>query len=224
VNEASVIAWDGPTRVFKWALVFVVIDGWISNKYGSSLPLWHKCNGYAALVLIVFRIFWGFAGGSTARFASFFAGPGQVLAYLRAAPKFLGHNPLGGWMILALLALVAAMGTAGLFAADEDRLIIEGPLAKTISDGAIDVAAKWHRYIFTALEAFIAVHISANVIYALTRREPLIEAMVTGRKPAGDYTDMAAAIPGSWRRAAACLGLAAGLVFGAIYVAGGRPF
>jgi cytochrome b len=175
-------------------------------------------------VLILFRILWGFAGGSTARFASFFAGPGKVLGYLRAAPKFLGHNPLGGWMVLALLALVAAMGTAGLFAADEDRLIIEGPLAKTISDAAIDVAARWHRYIFSALEALIAVHITANLIYAFSKREPLIQAMVTGQKPAGDYTDMRAAIPGSWGKAATCLGLAATLVFGVIYAAGGRPF
>jgi cytochrome b len=224
VNEASVIAWDGPTRVFKWALVFVVLDGWISNRYGASFPVWHKCNGYAALVLIVFRIFWGFAGGSTARFSSFFAGPTKVLAYVRAGPKFLGHNPLGGWMVFVLLALVAAMGLAGLFAADEDRLIVEGPLAKTVSDAAIDFAAQWHRYIFSALEAFIAVHITANVVYALSHREPLIEAMVTGRKPVGDYTDMRAAIPGSWGKAAICLALAAAVVFGAIYAAGGRPF
>jgi cytochrome b len=224
VNEASVIAWDGPTRVFKWALVFVVIDGWISNKYGASFPLWHKCNGYAALVLIVFRLFWGFAGGSTARFTSFFANPFKVFAYLRAKPKFLGHNPLGGWMVLALLAFVAAMGATGLFSADEDRLIIEGPLAKTISDAGIDFAARWHGHIFTVLETLIAIHITANVIYTVSHREPLIEAMVTGRKPEGDYTDMRAAIPGSWQTAAVCVVVAATLVFGAIYAAGGRPF
>jgi len=224
VNEASVIAWDGPTRVFKWTLVFFVLDGWISNKYGASIPSWHKYNGYAALVLIVFRIFWGFSGGSTARFANFFAGPSKVLAYLRSKPKFLGHNPLGGWMVLALLALVAAMGTAGLFAADEDRLIIEGPLAKTVSDATIDFAARWHRHIFNALAAFVAVHITANAVYALYRREPLISAMLTGRKPEGDYTDMRSATPGSWGKATACLALAATLVFGTIYAAGGRPF
>ena len=54
MKEASVVAWDGPTRVFKWALVFVVVDGWISNKYGGGFPTWHKLNGYTALVLIVF--------------------------------------------------------------------------------------------------------------------------------------------------------------------------
>ena len=224
MNEASVIAWDGPTRVFKWALVFVVVDGWISNTYGASLPLWHKCNGYAALVLIVFRLLWGLVGGSTARFASFYVGPLGVLTYLRAVPKYLGHNPLGGWMVVALLVLVGVMATTGLFAADEDRLIIDGPLAKTISDSAVEFAARWHRHIFTAIEAFVAVHITANVIYALSHREPLIEAMITGRKPAGDYADASEAVPGSWGKAAACLVVAAAMVFGPIFALGGRPF
>lgn len=222
MSETSVLAWDGPTRVFKWALVFVVIDGWISNTYGASFPLWHKCNGYAALVLVLFRLFWGFGGGTTARFASFFALPPKVLDYLRAKPKFLGHNPLGGWMVLALLALVAAMAVTGLFSADEDRLIIEGPLARTVSEATIDFAARWHGRIFTLLEAFIAVHIAANVIYAISKREPLIKAMITGRKPAEAYADMPAAQPGSWARAIVCLGLAATLVFGSIIAAGGR--
>lgn len=224
MNEASVIAWDGPTRVFKWTLVFLVLDGWISNKYGGSLPAWHKCNGYVALVLILFRVFWGFVGGSTARFSNFLAGPLKLLAYLRATPKFLGHNPLGGWMVLALLAFVAVMGMTGLFSADEDRLVIEGPLASAVSDATIDLAAKWHRYIFDALAILIAVHISANAIYAFFHSEPLIKAMLTGRKPAGDYADARAAGPGSWGKAVTCLALAAMFVFGAIFVAGGRPF
>lgn len=224
MNDTSVIAWDGPTRVFKWALVFVVIDGWISNRYGGSVPLWHKCNGYAALVLILFRLLWGFVGGSTARFASFVQGPGTVLGYVRAMPKFLGHNPLGGWMVLALLAGVAAMGLFGLFAADEDRLIIEGPLARTVSDAAVDVAAKWHRYVFGALEALIAVHVAANVIYAVTSKENLIRAMITGRKPQADYVDMRSSVPGSWSTAGLCLVAAAAIVFGSIIAAGGHPF
>jgi cytochrome b len=222
VNETSVIAWDGPTRVFKWALVFVVVDGWISNKYGGSLPAWHKCNGYAALVLVVFRLLWGFAGGSTARFGSFAAGPGKVIAYIRTAPKYLGHNPLGGWMVLALLILIFAMGASGLFSADEDRLIIDGPLAKTVSAAAVDLAASWHRHVFTALQIFVAIHVTANVVYALSRREPLIRAVVTGRKPAGEYIDMRCAEPGTWGRAFGCIAIAAMLVLGPVYVTAGR--
>jgi cytochrome b len=126
-------------------------------------------------------------------------------------------------MVIALLALVAAQATTGLFAADEDRLIIEGPLAKRVSDSMVDFAARWHHRIFEALEIAIALHIAANVIYALVRREPLVRAMVTGSKPADDYADMASAVPGSWGKAAAYLAVAAALVFGTLYAAGGSP-
>jgi cytochrome b len=223
LTKTSALAWDGPTRLFKWTLVLIVFDGWLSNKYGAGVPAWHKYNGYSALVLIVFRVLWGFAGGSTARFSNFVVGPGKLRSYMRGGAKYLGHNPLGGLMVVGLLLLVAAQAMTGLFAADEDRLIIEGPLARTVSDNAVDFAARWHGRIFDVLEIAIVVHIAANIIYALFRREPLVRAMVTGDKPAEDYADMASAIPGSWSRAAACLAIAAVLVFGTIYAAGGTP-
>ncbi len=226
-SATRVLAWDGPTRAFKWLLVLLVFDGWLSNKFGADFPAWHKWNGYAVLVLIVFRLFWGFAGGSTARFSAFLAGPAATIAYIRAqvtgpALKYLGHNPLGGWMIMALLAAVALQCVTGLFSADEDRLIIEGPLAKTVANASVDLAARWHRRIFDAIEILALLHIAANVIYTFVKRDPLIQAMVTGAKPAKNFADMPAAKPGSWARAALCLLAAASLVFGAIALAGGR--
>src|SRR5262249_9702248 len=126
------------------------------------------------------------------------------------------------WMVMALLAAIAAQCLTGLYATDEDRLIIEGPLAKTVADAAADFAARWHRRIFDAIEILAVLHIAANVFYTFVRREPLIPAMVTGGKPAGDFADMPTAIPGSWARAAICLLAAISLVFGAITLAGGR--
>jgi cytochrome b len=226
VSRTRVLAWDGPTRAFKWLLVLLVIDGWLSNEFGAGFPAWHKWNGYAILVLIVFRLIWGFAGGSTARFSAFVAGPVAGIKYIRAqiagcSPKYLGHNPLGGWMILALLAAVAAQCLTGLYAADEDRLVIEGPLAKTVTDAAVNFAARWHHRIFDVIEILAVLHIAANLFYTFVKREPLIRAMVTGGKPAEAFADMQTAIPGSWARAALCLFAAALLVFGAITLAGG---
>jgi cytochrome b len=226
-SGARVLAWDGPTRIFKWLLVLLVVDGWVSNKYGPDLPNWHRWNGYSVLVLIVFRLIWGFVGGSTARFSSFVAGPAACIAYLRAQIagrplRYLGHNPLGGWMIIALLAVVTAQGLTGLYAADEDRLVIEGPLAKTVTDATVDFAARWHERIFDAIEILALVHIAVNLLYTFVKRDPLIPAMVTGGKPAAHYADMPTAIPGSWARAAVCLLAAIALVFGAITLAGGR--
>jgi cytochrome b len=223
------LAWDGPTRLFKWTLVALVLDGWISNTFGGAIPTWHKWNGYALLVLVVFRLLWGMVGGSTARFAAFVAGPKRAFDYglslVRGQPRrYLGHNPLGGWMVLALLALVGLQAVSGLYAADEDRLIIEGPLAKTVADATVDFAARWHHRLFNVIELLAVAHISANLFYTFVKRDPLVQAMIGGSKPAEAFVDQPSARPGSWTLAAACMALAAAIVFGAITAAGGKIF
>ncbi len=224
---ARVLAWDGPTRLFKWTLVLLVIDGWASNKFGGSWPAWHKWNGYLILTLILFRLMWGFVGGSTARFANFVALPGRALAYVKAAAsgrpmKFLGHNPLGGWMVMALIGLVGLQAVSGLFAADEDRLVIEGPFVKFVASATVDFAAKWHHRIFDAIQIFAVLHIAANLFYTFVKKDPLIQGMARGWKPAADYVDQKSAQPGSWAAAAVCLAVAAAIVFGGIIAAGGK--
>ncbi|MFO1135473.1 MAG: cytochrome b/b6 domain-containing protein [Rhodoblastus sp.] len=223
---ARALAWDGPTRLFKWSLVALVVDGWLSNAFGGSWPAWHKWNGYLALTLILFRLMWGFVGGSTARFANFVALPGRALAYLRAAAgepqRFLGHNPLGGWMVVALIGLVGLQCVSGLFAADEDRLVIEGPLVGLVADSTVSFAARWHHRLFDALQILVALHVVATLFYTFVRREPLIAAMVTGSKPRAPYVDQKTAQPGSWLAAGVCLAVAATIVFGGILAAGGK--
>ena len=96
---------------------------------------WHKLSGYAILALLLFRLTWGFIGGTHARFGSFLRGPRVAIDYLgeltgrRQAQLWLGHNPLGGWSAIALLLSLAFQTISGLFISDED-LGLEGPLAK----------------------------------------------------------------------------------------------
>lgn len=212
----TVLAWDGPTRLFKWALVAAVASAWASDEFGASTPQWHVWNGYAVLVLVVFRLLWGFTGGSTARFTRFLASPLATIRYgldlLRGREgHFLGHNPLGGWMVLVLIGLPALMGLTGLFNADDDRLIIEGPLAATVADATISLAHRLHHWGFELLKIAIILHVAAVVFHAVVKKERLVPAMVTGRKPARAYADAAAATPGSALLALGCL-LAAGLI------------
>lgn len=226
-NGQKVLAWDFPTRAFKWTLVLLVVSAWASNKFGASMPGWHKWTGYAILVLVVFRILWGFVGGSTARFVNFAAGPGAALSYGLAllqgrSPKYLGHNPLGGAMVLALIVMLGAQAVLGLYAGDEDRLIIDGPLARTVGDSAVAFAARWHHRVFDLLKILIALHILANLYYAFVKREPLIKGMATGYKPAATYVDQAQAQAGSPMAALACLIAALVIVFGGVLALGGR--
>lgn len=223
----KVLAWDFPTRIFKWTLVALVASAWASNKFGGGMPNWHKWTGYAILVLIVFRLLWGFVGGSTARFASFVRGPGAALSYGLSflqgrTPKYLGHNPLGGAMVIAILIALAAQAVLGLYAGDDDRLIIDGPLARTVSNSAVTIAARWHHRVFDLLKILIVLHVAANLYYAFVKREPLIKGMATGYKPAADYVDAPAARPGSPMAALGCLIAAVVIVFGGIVALGGK--
>jgi cytochrome b len=219
----KVLAWDGPTRLFKWALVATVASAWVSDQL--AMTSWHVWNGRAVLVLVVFRLLWGLVGGSTARFAGFLRGPAATIRYgldlLRGRePHYLGHNPLGGWMVVVLLALAAVMGVSGLFNADwPDRMIIEGPLAASLSDASVHLAHKIHSYGFVLLQIAIVLHLAAVAFHAVVKKERLVPAMVMGVKPAGDHADAARATPGSIVAAVACLAAAVVIVWGGIALA-----
>lgn len=225
-TSEKVLAWDLPTRVFKWALVATIAIGWASDKLGGGNTTVHVVNGRIVLMLVVFRILWGLVGGSTARFGRFLPSPATSVGYgldlLRGRERhYLGHNPLGAWMVLVLLGLSAAMALTGLYNADTDRMIVEGPLAKTVSDATIDLAHKLHHRIFDLLLICIGLHLAAVVFHAVVKKERLVPAMVTGRKPAGDYADEARATPGAIGLALACAVAAVAIVWLGIRAAGG---
>ena len=98
--------WDPLVRLFHWSLVLSFTVAWLSANSWENL---HNWAGYAAGGLVVARVGWGFIGTPYARFTQFVRPPGTVLAYLKAIlkgsePRYVGHNPAGGAMILALLA------------------------------------------------------------------------------------------------------------------------
>lgn len=232
VSVQQVRAWDWPTRTFHWALVFLIAGAWASHHYaralGDDMLIWHRWNGYAILVLLVFRLLWGFVGSSTSRFANFIRGPVFALRYLRdlfgrRARAFLGHNPLGTWMILLLLGLVAVQAVLGLFLLDHNE-VVAGPLKRLIEDDLALRFGGWHARLFNLILLVVGIHIVANALYGLVKKDPLIAAMVTGRKPAAPYEDdlEAQIAPHIAVRALACLLAAAGVVFGGILAAGGR--
>src|SRR5689334_4691000 len=116
--------WDAPVRLFHWALAILVVFSYVTGKLGHSWMSWHLKSGYAILALLLFRLAWGFAGSATARFPRFVRSPAIALEYgrglLRGTPaRVTGHNPLGGWMVLALLAILLLQAATGLFADDD---------------------------------------------------------------------------------------------------------
>jgi cytochrome b len=232
-KRGTVKAWDLPTRLFHWALLVLVVSAWFSVTFAEDIDdellVWHRTNGLAILTLLVWRILWGFTGSSTAQFARFIGGPTRALRYARdlmagrAAP-YLGHNPVGSVMVLALIATLLVQASFGLFATDDNDLT-GGPLYRLVEESGNTFATRWHHRVFEyGLLPLVAIHIAANLFYSLFKREPLIKAMISGEKPKRAYTDEAeAVIPAKpLQRAFACLLLAAAIVFGTILALGGR--
>lgn len=228
----SVPAWDWPTRVFKWGLVLLVFTAWLTNQGGDAWLNVHIANGYAVLVLLVFRVLWGIVGSSTARFSAWVSTPWRAAAYGLAlvagrGRRYLGHNPLGAWMILALMAAAAAQAGSGLFVADSNG-IAGGPFANTDpleeATRLQKTISSWHFRGFNVILALAVLHVAVNLFYQFAKREPLIQAMVTGAKPAADYADEAAMrrAPSLALRALACLAAALAIVLGGIRLAAGH--
>ena len=170
-DTESVKVWDPFVRVFHWSLIVLFGFAWWSGENHDMDR--HRQAGYAIFALVVFRVFWGFAGSRTARFAQFLKGPGAIMAYLKThdgeTPSD-GHNPLGGWSVAALLAVILAITLAGLFAVDVDG-IESGPLA-----------SEWHETVFKAALAVIALHVLAIGYYQVLNAQNLIGPMITGRR------------------------------------------
>jgi cytochrome b len=217
-------AWDGPTRLFKWTLVLLVLAAPISKNFGDVLLTWHRFNGYAILTLIVWRVLWGFFGSTTARFATFVR-PLGALGYARdlftgRRRRFLGHNPLGGLMVLALMAAVTAQAMAGLFTTDD--IVVDGPFVHLAPVWLVKAASNWHATGVLVIAGLAAVHIMANFWSSFARDENTIGAMATGVKPAAAFEDAHETQGGSWARAGLCLVAALALVVGGMIAVGGR--
>lgn len=230
--KTTVRAWDLPTRLFHWSLVFCIVSAWVSftyaGKIGDPTLRWHRWNGYAILILLVFRIIWGFVGGSTSRFSAFINWPWTALGYLRDTfsgrhRHYLGHNPAGSWLIFALIAVLLAQALLGLFTLEHNELTA-GPLQRLILDDEklTKLIQTLHGRGFYVILGLVAVHITANVLYRILAKDKLIEAMVTGVKPAAAYEDQQEARGGSVLAALVCLVVAAIIVFGSIVALGGR--
>lgn len=178
--------WDVPTRLAHWVAVCLFCLCWWTER--NDHMEWHLVAGYGLLGTVLFRIGWGFAGSDTALFSNFVRAPTVVVAYARKLvdkksdeARPLGHNPLGGWSILAMLALLITQTGLGLFSVDVDGFT-SGPLAQWVSFDMGRSAAHWHATTFHVLLALIALHLVAIAYYRLVRHESLLPAMIHGFK------------------------------------------
>lgn len=185
-KSSAIRVWDWPVRLTHWLFVACIVVSWWSAEQREME--WHRYSGYALLGLLIFRIYWGFAGSSSARFSHFLRGPSGVMAYLRESREAhkqsrrdAGHNPLGGLSVAAMLLLMLAQVLIGLFVSDVDG-IESGPLSHLVSFDASRTLAEIHEVVFNVILALVGLHIAAILFYLLAKRDNLIVAMLTGQR------------------------------------------
>jgi cytochrome b len=171
--------WDPLVRIFHWGLVASFAIAWITAE---NLKVMHEWAGYAAAALIGFRLIWGLIGPRYARFSQFVKSPSTVMAYLRdivngSEPRYLGHNPAGGAMILALLAGIGATAWTG--------WLLTIPRYEHM-----DIVKEGHDIVASLLMILVLAHI-AGVLWASAQHgENLTRSMVTGKKRAAEHDDI----------------------------------
>ena len=169
----TVAVWDPFVRIFHWCLVGLFA---LAFATGDEIEWLHLVAGCSIAALVALRVIWGFVGPRHARFADFVRPPREVLAYLRdaarlRAPRHLGHNPAGGAMVVALLAMLAGIAATG-FMMTTDAFW----------------GAQWvedlHEGLVNATLVLIGLHVAGVLFASLVHGENLVRAMITGRKRA----------------------------------------
>jgi cytochrome b len=177
---ATIRVWDAFVRVFHWSLVVSFAVAFITGDDWKTLHIW---AGYAAAALIAMRLVWGLVGTPYARFSQFVRSPLVVASYLRNVAtgreaRYLGHNPAGGAMIVALLATLAG-------------LCLTGSLLTTDAFWGSEPMEEIHEALANLALLLVGLHVAGVVVASLRHHENLVRAMITGRKRAPEPGDIA---------------------------------
>jgi cytochrome b len=195
--KSRIAVWDLPVRVVHWWIVVLLVGLIITGKLGADWLVWHMRFGQAMLALVVFRVIWGFVGSRNARFSAFLYGPSHVIRYTRSLFRtheiHATHNPLGGWMVVLLLAALLAQALMGLFTNDD--ILWGGPFSERVTKDTSDAISAIHRRFWWVIVVLSSIHIGAVLAYLALLKDNLIIPMVTGHKdlPEGIATPQDAA-------------------------------
>jgi len=134
----------------------------------------HEPAGYLILALVAARLVWGVIGTRYARFWQFVRRPRFVIDYLASMVsgkerRYLGHNPAGGAMVVALLVALIATGMTGW-------------MMTLDAYWGVEWVEELHEAIANLTIAMVAVHVVGVALASVRHHENLVRAMIDGRK------------------------------------------
>lgn len=208
--------WDVPVRIFHWLLVLSFAGAYLTNWLGISWFKYHEWFGYTVIVLVAFRILWGFFGTWYARFANFVRSPIATWRYtvnlLRGKETITaGHNPLGALMVLFFLVTLLIQAVTGLFANDE--IFNAGALYGYVSNETSLQLTAMHKELFYWIFAATVIHVLAVLFHTFFKNENLISAMFTGYKIGEPLRGVPSIDSSLWLRATILLALVSLILF-----------
>lgn len=184
-NAPTVHVWPWFIRVFHWSLVVLVALLFWTAEIAEE-EQWHAYFGYALLVLLLLRCVYGcITSNPFTSLVGLVCNVRRIPSYSskifsKNKPRHLGHNPLGGLMVLALLLLLFTQASIGFFLAGED---FDAPLYPYIGDELSYTLSEIHEILFDIIVIAIGLHVTAVIFYHLKHKEPLLQAMIHGKKP-----------------------------------------
>ena len=182
-SSPSILVWDPAVRLFHWSLAAAFLAAYVTGDHWEIL---HVNAGYLIGVLIVLRVLWGFIGPPHARFSDFVRTPREVMAYVAdavrfRAPRYIGHNPAGGAMVLALMTslILTVVSGVALYGTTD----FAGPLAGMFrGELAADVLEGLHELGANLTLFLVVLHLGGVLFSSLEHGENLVKSMITGRK------------------------------------------
>lgn len=169
-STKDIKVWDPFIRVFHWSLVAGMLYEFIDDD-GDKL---HHYVGYGLAALVLMRLVWGFIGTKHARFSDFVCSRKVVLNYLRSMltfhPKrYIGHNPAGGAMVLALMASILVTAFSGW-------------MTTTDTFWGVSWVEELHEFCANFTLVLIVVHVAGVLLASIQHKENLVRSMWNGRK------------------------------------------
>lgn len=210
MKRTRVLIWDLPTRLFHWLLACAVVAAVLTGQLGGGLIELHGKIGIAIFGLLAFRLVWGFAGSTYARFAQFFPTAARIKAYLAGQWQGEGHNPLGALSVFALLGLLSVQVLSGLVANDD--IAFRGPLYDLVGRDWSNRLSGLHHLLSNLLIALVGLHVAAIAFYGHVKKQKLLQPMLTGWKEACEGPS---ATGGGTLALVVALAVAAAAVYGA---------
>jgi cytochrome b len=170
--KTRILVWDWPVRIGHWVMAITFAAAYISAE-SERWRMVHVVSGCTVFAIVLFRLIWGVVGSKYALFSSFLHHPMRALDYVRSLLSgkklhYLGHNPAGGWSVLALLLCLLVICGTGLWL-----------YTTTAGNGSV---GQWHEVAANFALLLIAIHLAGVAVASVVDHENLVAAMLHGHK------------------------------------------